>query len=362
MHITQYDLNFLSQGCPPENDEILSLMTVGREVWLDFFKKYQLEYFIANGGSKVKVLVGDQGTGKTHLIRSVLLDAKQENYETVYLSAEEYKLNNLVDFYQEILDQIDLESLVRDICCVVAQTFGFNKDQYDGSEVFIPKIRDEYPNSQIAGKELQIRVAKIVRRYEFTASFQAFIYQVTYSRMISNSLNNIELSKKWLSGTFDITKEEKKDFKSLLLFEKLQKFNARDWINSLIQLLKLSGKKGLIVAVDDLDVLTRKNLTTGKFFYSKNAVTDVYEIIRQLIDDTEILESCLFIFAGRRSIIDDYNRGFRSYDALWIRLQTGLVDGEKFNPLADLVDVNKHLQTQQEDSKFLVSVQRVTKQ
>ncbi len=105
-----------------------------------------------------------------------------------------------------------------------------------------------------------------------------------------------------------------------------------------------------------MDVLTQRHTDSGKFFYSKNAVADVYEIIRQLIDDTETLEYCLFILGGRRSIIEDYDRGFRSYDALWIRLQTGLVGSEKFNSLADLIDVDKHLQTQQENQQFLNQV------
>ena len=92
MNINQRDFDLLSQGLPPESDELLSMMTVGREVWLDFFKEYQLQYFIKNGGSKVKFLIGSKGIGKTHLVRSVLYDAKQENYVTVYLSANEYKI------------------------------------------------------------------------------------------------------------------------------------------------------------------------------------------------------------------------------------------------------------------------------
>lgn len=360
MKITQHDLDLLSQGCPPENDEMLSQMTVGREVWLDFFKKYQLDFFIQSGGSKVKVLVGSKGTGKTQLIRSVLYDAKQEKYVTVYLSATEYKLNNLVQFYQEIVKKIDLELLVRDICSTIAETFGFNRDQYNGSQIFIPKIRDEYPNQQIASRELNKRISAIVKKYDFNPSFQAFLYQITHGRMVSNNLNSIELAKKWLSGSSDLSPEDKKGFKSLLLFDKLKKFNARDWLNSLIQLLKLSGRKGLVVAIDDLDILTEKNPETKRFFYTRKAVADVYEIIRQLIDDTEILEYCLFLVGGKRSLVNDYDRGFRSYDALWIRLQTGLVASEKFNSLADIVDIDKHFEAQQQNKKFLNQVYKKT--
>jgi len=73
---------------------------------------------------------------------------------------------------------------------------------------------------------------------------------------------------------------------------------------------------------------------------------DVYELIRQLIDDTEVLAHCLFLFAGDSAVIEDSNRGLKSYDALWIRLQTGLSKSDKFNAFADLVDVDKHLESQ----------------
>jgi len=42
-------------------------------------------------------------------------------------------------------------------------------------------------------------------------------------------------------------------------------------------------------------------------------------------------------------MIDDEKRGFKSYEALWMRLQTGLLPVEKFNPLADIVNTDVHL-------------------
>jgi predicted AAA+ superfamily ATPase len=84
MNINQRDFDLLSQGLPPESDELLSMMTVGREVWLDFFKEYQLQYFIKNGGSKVKFLIGSKGIGKTHLVRSFLNDRTKRSLGVTY--------------------------------------------------------------------------------------------------------------------------------------------------------------------------------------------------------------------------------------------------------------------------------------
>ena len=45
-------------------------------------------------------------------------------------------------------------------------------------------------------------------------------------------------------------------------------------------------------------------------------------------------------------MIEDDRRGFKSYEALWMRLQSGLLAIDQFNPLADIVDTDIHLVTQ----------------
>ena len=64
--VQSIDLQNLRQGIPPASVELLSAMTLGREHWLDRFKEHYLKNYIASGGSKVKVLIGREGTGKTH--------------------------------------------------------------------------------------------------------------------------------------------------------------------------------------------------------------------------------------------------------------------------------------------------------
>lgn len=139
--------------------------------------------------------------------------------------------------------------------------------------------------------------------------------------MIDGNEKDIHLALKWLSGD-KLERYEKKD---LLLFEQLQRVNARYWLNSLIRILKIAGMTGLVVAIDDLEVMTERSKETGRFIYSPNAIKDICELFRQLIDDAELLNNFLLLLAGRREVIEDEKRGFVSYDALWMRLQTGLV-------------------------------------
>jgi hypothetical protein len=348
MKINELDIEGLRSGQPPLNDEFLTRMTLRRELWLDYIKDYYLFNYIASGGSKVKVLVGGAGSGKTHLLRCIHQDAKTLGYETVYLSArdyDDYRLNNLPDLYRAIAQQVDKESLVRGLCCCVAQELGYEADKYDGTDFFLSiLIKDtELPRDE-AVRKIEKAAGQVLRNVDFGPSFRAFAYRIIESRMIKGQEGDIEIALKWLIGN-KLDRHERKD---LLLFERLQRTNARYWLNSLIHLLKIAGRTGFVVAIDDLEVMTERSEETGRFIYSTNAIKDICELFRQLIDDAELLNNFLLLLAGRQEMIEDEKRGFASYDALWMRLQTGLVH-KKFNPLADMVDVDAYLKVNGKD-------------
>lgn len=338
--LDELDIKYLRSGQPPLNDEFLTRMTLGRELWLDRVQDYYLANYISSGGSKVKVLVGGEGTGKTHLLRCIQQDARTLGYQTVYLSAPDYRLNNLPSLYCAIAQQIDQERLVRGLCCCVAQELGYGADKYDGTDYFLSILMadTELPRNEAIHK-IYKAAGQVFRDVDIGSSFKAFAYRVIDNHMITGNKGDIQLALKWLAGE-KLQRNQKKD---LLLFEQLQRTNARYWLNSLIRLLKIAGMTGLVVAIDDLEVMVKRSEETGRFNYSPNAIKDVCELFRQLIDDAELLNNFLLLLAGRREMIEDEKRGFVSYEALWMRLQTGLVQKHFFNPLADMVDTDAHL-------------------
>ncbi len=348
MQINELDIQDIRLGQPPLNDELLTRMTLGRELWLERVREYYLVNYIASGGSKVKVLVGSEGSGKTHLLRCLQHDAKTLGYETVYLCArdyDDYRLNNLPSLYRAIVQQIDPQRIVRGLCCRVAEQLGYQADKYDGTDLFLHLLIEdtEQPRNE-AIRQIEKAAVQVFKDVDFGPSFTAFAYRVINNRMIKGNEGDIALALKWLSGE----KLERHERKDLLLFEQLQKTNARYWLNSLVRILKIAGMTGLVVAIDDLEVMTERSRETGRFIYSPNAIKDICELFRQLIDDAELLNNFLLLLAGRWEMIEDEKRGFISYDALWMRLQTGLVQ-KKFNPLADMVETDAHLEVNGQD-------------
>jgi len=333
--------DLLKKGEPPENPQVLKAMTIGQELWLDFFNEYHLYNFIYQGGSKVKVVVGSAGSGKTHLLRNIEQDAREQGYATVFFSLrdQQFKLNDLPMLYKIIVSHIDKEELIRGLCRKTASVLGYDRNKYDGSDRLLPQMVEEGMMQVTAEKEIRNTTSQVFKDADFGSSFSAFTYTLVKERMIHGKNGNLPIALRWLSGE----KLERHERQSTYLFEKLQKSNARYWLNSLVRLLKLAGWNGLVVLIDDVDVITGRSPDSARFSYTPNAIKDVCELIRQLIDDTELLNSFVLILSGRPSMLLDEKRGFKSYEALWMRLQSGLVPVNRFNPFADIVNMEDFL-------------------
>ena len=359
MYIEDIDIASLRRGEPPDNKELVESYTLGQESWLNRIYDYYLDNYIPKGGSKVKVLIGNKGTGKTHLLRCIEYKSREMGYNSIYFSAKnvESKINNIVNFYNMIATNIDFEKLIIGLCLKVAANMGYNEDVYDGTKKMLPLlIKDGYGQID-ASKEIRDAVNKTFRNSDLSPSFFTLACIFTKDRMIDDNEASTSIAKRWLMGE----KLERFERGRTSLFERLQKTNARYWLNSLIALLNYSGVKGLVVLIDDLEILTKKDEESGKFFFTPNQVKDTYELIRQIIDDAELLNQFFMIIAGDRSLIDDEKRGFKSYEALWMRIQTGLVPSGRFNSFADIVDTDEHIRTlgdnfPQQVSKKLIDI------
>lgn len=348
MAIATDDLVRLRSGLPPHDRVLLKEMTLGKELWLGPMYEHLLENFIFEGGSKVKVLVGDQGTGKTHLLRHVEADARDLGYETVFISLRDanWRLSDIVSLYTTIADQIDREAIVRGLCRRVASALGYGSDEYDGSVPLFPLLIEKGGlTKDVARRELVSGVSRALASSEgdeqesdLSPSFLAFAYTMIASRMMEGKTEIDEICWKWFSGEKLEPHERVRG-----LYDRLTKPTGRVWIYSLINLIRLSGRSGLVLLLDDMEALTERDPATNRYRYTPNAAKDTYELVRQLIDDAGLLQHLMVMMAGRTAIIEDERRGLKSYTALWMRLQTGLVSKESFNPFADMVDADRHL-------------------
>ncbi len=344
MNIQRIDIQRLQMGEPPVSDEIIEKMTCGRELWIDIIKKQYLEKYIFSGGSKVKFIYGDLGAGKTHSLRAISIDAKKLGYETLYfdLSDNPVKLSNVMSFYKMLAENIHVPTIINLLSKKVVALLGYKDEDFVSYPCFLEYIKEK-EGLPIGSAESIIRTAisNAFRDIDIAMSFKQFIFSTVYSKLTGNYIN--ELFIKWLKGD-KLYASEKKEIN---IYETLKKVNAINWLYSLIKLINLSGLPGFLIIFDNLHILRKKD-EFGHFYYTPKAVNDFFELIREIIDRTEILKNFFMIFSSERRMLYDDKRGFKSYEALWMRIQSGIISNEFFNPFNDLIDMDAHFETLEE--------------
>jgi hypothetical protein len=138
----------------------------------------------------------------------------------------------------------------------------------------------------------------------------------------------------WLHG-------EKPPLASLREFDitaQVNRANARAMLISLCHFLRKAGAAGLLLTLD-LRAATR--IGDSAVRYTPASVMDLYEVLRELIDDLEHLPG-LFILglADQGFIVGDRRRTLDTYKALEMRIWPDVRPGDRQNPLAPLVMVS----------------------
>ena len=347
MALVVEDLINLRNGAAPVNLDLVRDMTLGTDAWLDRFVPYYLDQFIPSGGSKVKVLLGNEGSGKSHLLRYIQQSAQARHYTAVYLSARTAgpKLCDVPNLYRLIAGTIDMDQLITGLSRKVAESLGYGATIYSGRDKLLPYVMEEGYGAPDSAREIRMATARLLKNADLSPACFTCAFTLLKDRLISDDPDGARAALRWFRGE----KLERFERRDSGLFETLQKATARRWLDSLLKLIVLSGQQGLAVLIDDLDVLYERSPETGRFLYTPANIKDTYELFRQLIDDADLLQNFLLVLAGRRAMLDDDRRGFKSYEALWMRLQTGLVPSGRFNPLCDIVDTDEHLKALGDD-------------
>jgi hypothetical protein len=316
----------LRKGIVPT--DYVSFFTVGRQNWLKFAEE-DLDYFIANGGGKVRFINGDYGDGKTHFMSVIQQLALQKKFSSSFVVlTRDVPIHKFELVYQEIVSQLrgNFEGIG-----IRAAIKHWIKEQKIEEQNFaelstslreIPGLGLDFANGLIG--LLQIRS--------------------NLSNQDTENENPEELLYQWFEGK----KVAKKDLKRFYIFELLNKTNSKQFLQSLIVFLKMAGHKGLILFLDELETVLAQGASI------RNAA---YENVRLLMDNTEHAQYLQLFF----SLIPDVllsEKGFKSYDALWSRVRT-VGDSDDLNYRSTLVDLHKTPLKQQELVDLGVSLRKI---
>jgi hypothetical protein len=108
-----------------------------------------------------------------------------------------------------------------------------------------------------------------------------------------------------------------------------------------------SGYRGLVLQLD-LGRLAEARRPPAELrsgiYYSKAAVLDAYEVLRQFIDATDELRGVLILAIVPPELMTNETRGLPEYAALHLRVADEVRDRRRANPFAALVRLEVRLE------------------
>jgi hypothetical protein len=305
----------------------------------NFWEKHYLKEYIKAGGSKIKFVTGNKGSGKSYLLRDFTEKAKQNGYLTVTFSANQIWLNDFKFIFLEILNQCNLDNLMDKCSKIIIKELGYDFTQIEEGKRFIDYLAFLKKNDAIERGEIRNQLRKLFKDNprmdnNFAIACSLLCGGVLGQPPLEDSGKDLIFS--WLRNEkgFRITSLRPLGMSP----SRITKFNARLMLQSLSELVMVSGYSGLIVTIDDLDILVDKS-SLSPLHYTKMKREDTYESIRELIDDIDNFKNIMFLFGCSRELIDNEKIGMKSYQALWMRIQNE-VWNDRINKFADIMDMN----------------------
>src|SRR5207248_6482160 len=118
------DAERLLAGEPPVTAD--ALIYLGWPRWIDFLRAEYLEGFIAEGGAKVKLVVGSPGSGKSHQLALAAATARTGGYLVAQVDARlAERVFPLDRLYGEVMRSVDLKEIVARLCGTIVSDAGY---------------------------------------------------------------------------------------------------------------------------------------------------------------------------------------------------------------------------------------------
>lgn len=299
--------------------------------------------FIAAGGSKVKFVTGRIGSGKTTMLQALLARAGELDYLVSEIDARSVAIRSIDDLYRALLAPVDLREVMDRFCRQVITALGSEADAIpDGltyAEWMVRRGRAIEIVRREVREDLERRVfqdAHLHRSFAF-AVMQLAAHHLGVTPRPADEYVTLE---QWLKGARVMARERNR----LGLRLAIDRYSARLMLRSWLHFVRLAGYRGHVAVVDNFDVVLNTDPGSDLPRYTRMRRNDLYEAIRELIDDVDNLEGFFFVVAGAKELFQDPKAGLQSYPALWMRIQNEVEPdphSHQVNRFADVLDLDR---------------------
>ena len=314
--------------------------------YVEFLDAEYLRSYVAHGGAAVKFVVPSDDAEALMLSTGVEAAASVAGYEIVRVDAAEVRIHLMDQVFFAIAQQIDWLGLARRAVNAAFAALAYPTDEFDttGDGCTIGTVAARYEVDPLeltrdVNRQLQ---ATVYRDYAMVGEFRTAMLRLCQAQLGSGQVTEAESVAvlDWLGGNL----RQMSSLRSALIFRRIGRHNARPMLFSLAHWLTANGQAGLLVVLDvrRLGFSRRPSPSERQgLYYTKAALLDAYELLRQLVDNTDELTKCCVLVMAVPEFIFDPIRGIDAYQALKLRIFDEVRDRRRDNPFSSLVRVGQ---------------------
>lgn len=309
-----------------------------------FLGQEYLASYLPDGGGSVKLVVTGDADVADRFELSMRSVADQQHALMVSLSAETTKAHMIDQVFFAVAREIDWDQ----VAVAIVRT------AYD--DISVPAAPSRLTVAEVAAdhdldpRELYRSVRRqlehiLLADTSLPREMRRALLRLAQAHLGSGDVHPAEalVVLGWLTGE-PVGLRELRD---AMIYARIGRHNARAMLTSVGRLLQRAGHSGLVLHLDLTRLAEARRPPvperTGTY-YSKAAVLDAYELLRQLIDATDDLVGMLVVAVVPPDLVSDEKRGLPSYAALQLRVADEVRDRRRTNPFASLVRLDVRLE------------------
>jgi hypothetical protein len=315
------------------------------ESYAEFVAKEYLGDFVRAGGAAVRFVVtgSDEVAQRWH--RNLSSAAAGEGYLYVQMDASEVRVHLIDQLWAAVSRQVDWLDLARRQVRLAWEALGLSAAATGPLTVAAVAEQHEVDVREAARSMRRQLESALLNDPSLAREFRLAVLRLCQAELATGDVRADERSAvlAWLR----VEPVALRTLRTASLHGRIGRHNARSMLLSLTSWRARIAGTGLILVLDvsRLAVGRRPPVDerTGVYF-SKSAVLDAYEVLRQLVDATDSLRSAFVAVTLPPELVTDEIRGLPAYSALQLRIVDEVRDRRRANPFAALVRLETRLE------------------
>ena len=311
-------------------------MSIAVAEWVARLREEYLAAFIADGGAAVKIAVATADE------RTPVLDAVADaaaGYLIARVDAAQTKVYMVQHLFHAVARQVEWDALADRWLRARLQANGILIEAGQPlSEMEAIARANGLPTPQLYGDITRLVSNGILNNFTMCKEFRTAMAMLCVALVNPGNVSpsDAEVVKQWLLGEpYNLSA-----LKRVQIYQRIGRHNARLLLASLAAWVHQAGYPGLVLLLDISVVVDRElGMYLHPVRYSRAAVLDTYEVLRQCIDDTDELTHFLLVACATPDLTDPQNvrRNVDNYTALKLRIVDDVHDRNRENPLNVMV-------------------------